>query len=578
MKRILPFFLVIVLFSLGRTSNAQCTIDFSQTVPGIYPDTLPDGYVGQLYNEDLTFVMPTDTMGYDFTNFHILSVSLPVGLTWQCNAFANGCNYDPQVNPYGCVNVSGTPLLAGQYQIDVTVIADLTIVQGMPVTFQMYMEILPNNTTVSNTGFSMTGANGCVPVTVNFTNNNPGLLAYAWDFGNGNTSTVENPAPQIYNTVGDFVVNYRAWSDTTTTHVYTLTNVTINTIQSVFSWGYPTELNPDPYFKIKENGIVIYNSTYYEDIFPPLSWPVSIILNPANTYDLEVWDEDDYEIFYGGDDLIGTHTMNINGCTGCAAGTDAIVSYSINHLIIPPVPAVISADTVHVNGYPGEPNISYDSLTQVLQTDTLGYLLQWYFNGSPVAGATFPTDTVLLSGDYYVVAVNTDGCVSFSDTLTAVYCQALVPVINQSGSLLSTPDTTGNSFQWMNNGVPVGGATNSFYNVTAAGIYSVEVTNEFGCVYTSGNTTVNVSTHDIEINELIQLFPNPAKNEINLNWPADVNISSLNITDLAGKNIFSLQPISNSVKVSLNEVADGIYIVELKSDGFTIARKLVVTK
>lgn len=578
MKKILPVFLIIAFFTSGKSSFSQCTIDFGQTAPGIYPDTLPDGYVGQSYSEDITFVLPTDTMGYIFTNFHILSISLPVGLNWVCNNSGNGCNYDPQVNQYGCVNVSGTPLLAGQYNVDVTVIADLNIVQGMPVTFQVFMEVLPSNVTVSNTGFSMLGANGCLPVTVNFTNNNPGLLAYEWDFGNGNTSTVENPAPQIYNTVGDFVVNYKAWSDTTTTEVYTLTDVTINTIQSVFTWGYPTELNPDPYFKIKENGIVIYNSTYIEDTYPPLSWSVNILLNPANTYLLEVWDEDDYEIFYGGDDFIGNHTMNLNGCSGCAAGTDAIVSYTINYVNIPPVPSVVSVDTVHVNGYPGEPNIYYDSLTQVLQTDTLGYLLQWYFNGSPIAGATFPTDTVLLSGDYYVVAVNSEGCVSFSDTITAVYCQALVPVIQQSGSLLSTPDTTGNSFQWMNNGVPIGGATNSFYNVTSAGVYSVEVTDEFGCVYTSGNTTMNVSTQDLDLNEAIQLFPNPAQNEINMNWSSGLIVYSVSIKDVTGKIIHTDLPHSNALKISLEGITSGIYFAEWKGEGFCVNRKLIIAK
>jgi PKD repeat protein len=141
--------------------------------------------------------MPLDTMGYLFTNFNILSISLPVGLNWVCNSSANGCNYNPQVNQYGCVNVYGTPLLAGQYNIDVTVIADLNIVQGVPVTFQVYMEVLPSNTSVTNTGFSMLGSTGCLPITVNFTNNNPGLLAYEWDFGNGNTSSLENPCGKL---------------------------------------------------------------------------------------------------------------------------------------------------------------------------------------------------------------------------------------------------------------------------------------------------------------------------------------------------------------------------------------------
>ncbi len=97
---LLCFLAPVVLF------GQICTIDYSQTQTGIYPDTLPTGYVGQAYNTDVTFVMPLDTLGYDFTNFHIMSVSLPVGLSWQCNNVANNCDYNPQVSQHGCVNIS----------------------------------------------------------------------------------------------------------------------------------------------------------------------------------------------------------------------------------------------------------------------------------------------------------------------------------------------------------------------------------------------------------------------------------------------------------------------------------------
>jgi PKD repeat protein len=200
--------LVILFIFLFSSFRAQiCSIDFNQTATGIYPDTLPTGNVGQSYGTDITFVMPLDTMGYNFTNFHILSVSLPVGLSWQCNNVVNNCDYNPQVSQHGCVHISGTPLLAGQYTIDVTVIADLTVVQGYPFTFQIYMEVLPSYASVSNNGFDMIGSSGCAPITVNFTNNNPGMLSYLWNFGNGNISLSENPAPQVYTAPGDYIIH-----------------------------------------------------------------------------------------------------------------------------------------------------------------------------------------------------------------------------------------------------------------------------------------------------------------------------------------------------------------------------------
>ena len=177
MKKLLLFFALSSLLSPFSKLIAQCTPNTSYTQPGIYPDTLPDGTVGVPYATDATFMMPLDTQGYNFTNFQIQSVTLPVGLNWQCNNAANGCNYDPWVNQYGCVHVYGTPLLAGSYTIDVTVIADLTIASGIPVHFNIFLTILPAQPNTSNNGFSMTGYTGCAPITVNFTNNNPGLQA-----------------------------------------------------------------------------------------------------------------------------------------------------------------------------------------------------------------------------------------------------------------------------------------------------------------------------------------------------------------------------------------------------------------
>ncbi|HIB92421.1 TPA: PKD domain-containing protein, partial [Candidatus Poribacteria bacterium] len=257
--------------------------------------------------------------------------------------------------------VYGTPLRAGQYQVDVTVIADLTIVSGLPTTFSVFLEILPSNVPTSNTGFSMIGANGCFPLTVEFTNNNPGLLAYAWDFGNGNQSTTENPSPQVYSTPGDYVVTYSAWNALDTIHVYTLTDVAIQSM-SGYGEGFPSYEDADSYYIILENGSLFSQSSIITNVDPPVSWTTSLLLDPVNTYTLEIWESDATEPLLGADDFMGAASMNINGCIGCAAGT-AIVNYIIDHVIIYPAPSVISVDTVHVSGYPTTPSVIWDSVS-----------------------------------------------------------------------------------------------------------------------------------------------------------------------------------------------------------------------
>ena len=124
-----PLFIISLLFiSLFITnySLAQCTVDNSYIVAGIYPDPLPAGFTGQPYSEDITFVMPTDTSGATINNFEIVSIALPVGLSWVCNNASNGCNYNPQNNVYGCINVYGTPILTGVYEVEVSILVDVT--------------------------------------------------------------------------------------------------------------------------------------------------------------------------------------------------------------------------------------------------------------------------------------------------------------------------------------------------------------------------------------------------------------------------------------------------------------------
>ena len=566
--------LLLCFFCVGFVS-AQCTINTSQTVPGLYPDTLPTGYVGQVYSQDITFVMPLDTVGYPFTNFHILSISLPVGLNWQCNNFSSNCDYNPQVNQYGCVNVSGTPLLAGQYNIEVTVIADLTVLQGIPVTFQVFMEILPSNTSVSNNGFSMVGSSGCRPVTVQFTNNNPGLMAYSWNFGNGNTSTSSAPSPQVYSTSGDFPVHYSAWSDTTTTHVYTLTSVTLN-IQNATSWGYPAEGNADPYFVIKANGSTVYSSTYAQDDNTPNTWNLNLNLNSGLSYVLEVWDEDNYEFIFGGNDYLGSHTMNLNGCSGCAAGSDATASYTINHLAIPPTPSVVSIDTVHVHDYPGVPNIVFDSLNHLLSTDSTQFSLQWYFNNSPISGGGNATQQVAMSGNYYVVAINSFGCVSFSDTITAIYCSGETVQVQVDNNVLSTTDTLSNLFQWYDESGPIAGATHSFFIATQGGTYHVVMTDEYGCTYTSADIKVEIA--DISSHALskdFNLYPNPAMRQVTMTWDKNTRVNKITISDLSGRVLSAFIPNGTESTMALDQFEPGFYIVEAISSSGRFTKGLL---
>lgn len=570
--------LLFILCLIPLTNNAQiCTIDFTQTAPGIYPDTMPVGNVGQFYDEDITFVMPLDTQGFNFTNFHILSIALPVGLSWECNNSASNCDYDPQVNQYGCVNVYGTPLLAGQYNVDVTVIADLTIASGIPTSFSVFMEILPASVATTNNGFGMVGATGCTPQTVNFTNNNPGLLAYTWDFGNGNTSTAENPAPQIYTTPGDYAVNYQSWSTTDTLEVYTLTSVGIQSMSN-YGGGFPSYDDADAYYIIYENGTIFSQSGVIGNTNPPVSWTTGVLLNPANSYTIEIWESDAGEVLFGADDFMGSAPLNINGCTGCAVGT-SVINYSISYQQILPSPSVISVDTVHISGYPAIPTVSWDSIPHTVSSNDLGDNYQWYFNGSPIAGATDTSHVVQNSGYYHIVAINANGCVSFSDTVLAVYCDtAFAPqtTMNAAGNLIVL--NSGNSdIQWFLNGVALPDDTLDVCVPLVAGSYSVTLTDEYGCSSSSVPQTSSVSLTDL-VDLKWEMFPNPAGDVVRIRVDESTQVDAIEVLDMLGRTLLRGEGFTGEQVLDLIEINNGSYIVRLIAADQIYTKSLIIHK
>ena len=570
--------LVILFICVFSSFRAQiCSIDFNQTATGIYPDTLPTGNVGQSYGTDITFVMPLDTMGYNFTNFHILSVSLPVGLSWQCNNVANNCDYNPQVSQHGCVHISGTPLLAGQYTIDVTVIADLTVVQGYPFTFQIYMEVLPSTASVSNNGFDMIGSSGCAPITVNFTNNNPGMLSYLWNFGNGNISLSENPAPQVYTAPGDYIVHYTAWNNLDTTDVYTLSNVHINSMSN-YGNSFPSYENADAYFKLFQNGTLIYQSTIIGDQNPPVQWNTSINLNPSNTYVVEIWEADDSfgESYFGADDFMGSHTLNLNGCNGCGAGTSNF-NYTINHQLIYPSPNIVAQDTIHVYGYPPTPVITYDQALHTISTVDLSYAYQWYVNGSPIAGATNPNYVVYFSGIYTVVAINPNSCVSFSDTLTAVYCN---PFVTPSIAMTSTNDLVLSNYPvastigWFLDDVLIPNQQNDTLTPLSNGNYQVQLTDPFGCTYSTSNFQVDVSVSENTFEQWM-IYPNPVKDVLSIQVDETMIGTTFELLDISGRRLLSSMIDKSTTLVEMSSFPNGAYFLCVNNNALKQMKKLV---
>lgn len=67
-----------------------------------------------------------------------------------------------------------------------------------------------------------------------------------------------------------------------------------------------------------------------------------------------------------------------------------------------------------------KPNINV--YNDSLWTDSVNYALQWFYNGTPISGATNPYYTATIVGNYWVKATDTiGGCTAISDTVYSTY-------------------------------------------------------------------------------------------------------------------------------------------------------------
>jgi hypothetical protein len=411
------FLLLTCCLAAFKTFGQSCTIDYNQTLVGIYPSALPPAVVGSVFDSDITFVLPTDTLGYPFTNFQIVSINLPLGLSWTCSEAQNNCNYNPQMDVFGCINIHGTPLVSGNFQIDISILADLTVLQGYPYQFQMNLEILPQIIVNSNNAFLYSQSSPCAPALFSFTNNSLGNTLYQWDFGNGSYSIDPNPNPQYYTDSGVYLIDFQAYAQ-----VDTQVQILLNqlTVQSMHNYGenFPSFEEADTYFKVKKNGQIIYQSSVYIDQNPPVSWWPNLNLELGQNYTIEIWEADESigESYFGPDDYIGNHILNLNSCTGCVAG-NANIDYTIEINSIFPQALIHQTDTFTLFEGPSIPDLNYETSSQQLWSSPNPNYLQWYFNGQPIAGQNLTSLNPATDGYYHVMSINNYGCWQSSDTL-----------------------------------------------------------------------------------------------------------------------------------------------------------------
>lgn len=585
--------------SLAQNGCPGCNV----SLPALPSDTIyisdaPDGTAGQLYNGDISFRMPKTTTpvnavdpgtpaGLNINKITIVSVvNVPPGLEWEPSQF----EFDPDNETDGCVKFCGTPLQPGFYEIEVFISAEVLLVtQSTSFSFPMY--IAPAVST--NDGFSMQNSSGCGEVTVSFDNNIPANGAsgysYLWDFGNGTTSTLENPAPQTYTSPGQYPVSYKATIDT---FGYKLTTVQVLSA-GCDDFGIPTSVPPDLYIKIKDpNGNLLISTTAVSNVSFPFATNINLFLGNG-TYELEVRDDDTF-----GSESCGYVYFNKNN-------TDTLVSGDLKVIvnIIHPVSTITSTDTVVVYEKPEPPAIQPGTALEIcngseieLEINNYTENLQWYKDTTVLFGETDWSLFVNNQGSYWAEYTSPDGCKSVSDVVAvAILPLPAAPAFHATFNELSLNDPAllpnNYSLQWYQDGYIIPGATEEIFCINTPGtlLYTLEVTDHdtgcsnyfsIGVTYAAGYNCATASGELAAMNASLLVYPNPAKSRVTLAFetqgPEEIRLT---LTDATGRSVYEADLVltggAYSHEIDLAGFNNGFYLLKLQKGSEMVVRKLL---
>ncbi len=632
LRKILPS-AILAFGLLGLTGRIQaqcpgCAINTAcatiQPEGGLCPDVIPAATVGQTYNQDVSFYVPTNatdpSTGIDVTVLQITITAingLPLGLDWECNNALSGCVYTPPTSPpaseLGCVKICGTPLGApGTYTITVDVIAQVIafgITLSQPLSFDASIQLLPP---VSGaTTFTFSGAPNCssqyVATFAAGINAAPRLTTWDWNFGNGQTATGQFPAPVAYNP-GTYTVSLN-----TTVFDYKITQVNLNSmndnwcgdIEEPYLFGICTA-NPDPYFDVRDaSSNLLYTSSTRDGVLST-SWTGLDIAVPPS-FSIEFTDEDVVSQW----DALGTFAFNptgpgvysFSGAGGTSGtvtiGTSVQTTYSdatdliaFSNPFVGPSATITDATTIGGNN---------GAINMTISGGTSPYSYFWS------NGATTEDISGLGAGTYNVLIEDANGCTTNgSFTVNEPINVPCAPAPTGLTSLIFGPTTA--LLSWTPIGQPVTGYQVQGRRLGEIGWVSRKVSapSLFLEIFEPGRTyqfrvrakcsvTGNLSAYSaIQSFTMptaregqnrspvsVSVYPNPIQDramvEIGIGSDQEVSVS---VSDQLGRLVYTNTQLRqaglNTLEVDFRNMTPGIYLVNVQTELGVEIRKVVV--
>jgi len=402
----------------------------------------------------------------------------------------------------------------------------------------------------------------CQGTPTSFTNNTAvnglTITSWIWDFGDGESSTIQQPAPHGYLNADEYTIKLKAvaingCADSTSKTIivgsYPIAVITTNASLTfcegdsiVLSVGNNTDYTYQ--WLIEGTGITNANSNKY-------------IAKSSGNYSVEV--------------------VNIKG--NCKTTSSGVTVTAKNTPYKPVLGSVNYQDGV----CPGEDQIKLYASQEVPEYNYL-----WYKDGLPLMNDTLSYLYLSEQGNYKLEA-ELNGCTKESDVFNINLPDApekpLVYVQGPTVWYLACSNRNADEYRWYCNGKLIEGAGNYYYVAgRKMGDYQVSIGNSLECFTRSDIVTIPTGAtgmDDVDPFAGLKIYPNPTTGLFTLEL--DNNIFgeiSIDIITEEGKQIRNVrsEKITEYYKseIDLSSQPKGLFFINLKIDKYLATRKVVV--
>ncbi|MGY6562784.1 MAG: T9SS type A sorting domain-containing protein [Luteibaculaceae bacterium] len=207
-------------------------------------------------------------------------------------------------------------------------------------------------------------------------------------------------------------------------------------------------------------------------------------------------------------------------------------------------------------------NFSLCNFVSLGEIPVFGSDIKWF--ESSTATEPLSLSTMVEPNATYYITQTINGCESEPIPVQFDLDDLPIELSAEDGVITSNVSVDNALFEWINcdTGIPLPGLNNASIEPLNSGSFKLKVYKN-GCVYESA--CFNFST--VGVNELttngLHIFPNPASQQVTLNFSNQVPFEPIELYDITGKLLLSQRAKSLSESLDITQLSTGIYFIRI---------------